>query len=50
MIRNKNQIEHLRGERQNQLIKYWTKHGNFVTMYGHLYASIVDAKLATHLD
>ena len=49
MRRNKNKIENRRGERQHQLRKYWTTHENFVIMYDHVYASMLDAKVATPL-
>ena len=50
MRRNKNKIESIRDERQNQLRKYWTTHENYVTMYDHVYASMMDAKVATPLE
>ena len=50
MIRNKDQLENRRGERQHQLIKYWTAYENFVTMYDHVYAAMLDAKVAAPLD
>ena len=46
----KDQLESRRGERQHKLRKYWTKHEKIVTMYDHVNTTIVDAKLATHLD
>ena len=49
MKRNSNQPENKRGERQRQLIKDWTTHENFVTMYDCVYSEIVDAKVATPL-
>ena len=49
MKRNNNKLENRRGERQHQLIKYWTTHENFVTMYDRVYATMVDAKVATPL-
>ena len=50
MKRGKNKIENRRGERQYQLRKYWTTNKNFVTMYDHVYAEMLDAKLATLLE
>ena len=50
MRRNKNKIENRRGERQHQLRQDWMTHENFVTMYDHIYAAMVDAKVATPLD
>ena len=50
MRRNKNNIEHRRGERQHQLIKDWTTDENFVTMYERVYDAMVYSKLATPLE
>ena len=50
MRRNKNKIENRRGEEKHQLRKYWMTHENFVTMYDRVYAALVYAKVATHLD
>ena len=50
MRRKKHKVENRRGERQHQLRKYWTTHENFVTVYDHVYAALVDAKVATPLD
>ena len=48
--RKKHHLENRRGERQHQVRKYWTTHEKIITMYGRVYAAIVDAKLATPLD
>ena len=44
---NKYKLETRKGKRQHQLRKYWTTHETFVTMYGRLYAAIMDEKVAT---
>ena len=50
MRRNKYQLENRRGERKNQLRKYWTAHEKFVTMYDRVYAAMVDEKVSTPLE
>ena len=50
MRRNKDQLENRRVQKQHQLIKYWTTHENFVTMYDRVYPAMVDAKVATPMD
>ena len=50
MGRNKNQSQNRRDERQYQLIKDWTTHENFVTMYDRVYDAMVDARVATPLE
>ena len=50
MRRNNNKIENRRGERKHQLQKYWMTHENFVTMYDRVYATMVDAKVATPME
>ena len=46
----KDKLESRIVERQHKLRKYWTKHENFVTMHDHVYAEMVDARVATPLD
>ena len=41
MRRNNNKLENRRGERKNQLGKYWTTHEKFVTMYDRVYAAML---------
>ena len=50
MIRNNNKLENRRGERQYQLRKDWKTPENFVIMYDHVYAEMVDAKVATPIE